>query len=64
MMEEGLAAMAVSGSKASGTYGDGSSNTIRSVYGGLVDKKKKDVVAASDSTSKPKEFKSYSGIRG
>jgi hypothetical protein len=62
MMEEGLAAVAVSGSKASGTYGDGSSNTIRSAYGGLLDKKKKDVVA--EDTSKPKEFKSYSEVRG
>lgn len=61
-MEEGLAAVAVSGSKASGTYGDGSSNTIKSAYGGLLDKKKKDVVA--EDTSKPKEYKSYSGVRG
>ena len=40
-MEEGLAAVAVSGSKASGTYVDGSSNTIRSAYGGTIKSKKK-----------------------
>ena len=63
MEDAGLAAMAVSGSKASGTYGDGSSNTIKSAYGGLLGKKKKEVVA-DDSTNKPKEYKSYSRIRG
>ena len=56
MEDAGLAAMAVSGSKASGTYGDGSSNTIKSAYGGLLGKKKE--VVADDSTNKPKEYKS------
>jgi len=61
MEDGGLAAMAVSGSKASGTYGDGNGNTIKSAYGGLLDKKKEVVV---EDSSKPKEYKSYSGVRG
>lgn len=41
MMEEGLAAVAVSGSKASGTYGDGKQNTVQHNYGGTIKSKKK-----------------------
>ena len=40
-MEEGLAAMAVSGSKASVTSGDGKQNTITHSYGGTIKSKKK-----------------------
>lgn len=41
MEDGGLAATAVSGSKASGTYGNGDSNTIKHKYGGLLNKSKK-----------------------
>lgn len=41
MEDAGLAAMAVSGSKASGTYGDGKQNTITHSYGGTIKSKKK-----------------------
>ena len=40
-MEEGLAAVAVSGSKASGTYGDGKQNTVQHSYCDTIKSKKK-----------------------
>ena len=40
-MEEGLAAMAVSGSKPAMTYGNGNSNTVKHYYGGTKKTKKK-----------------------
>lgn len=40
-MEQGLAAIAVSGSPAGMSYGDGKSNTIKHSYGGVIKTKKK-----------------------
>ena len=40
-MEQGLAAIAASGTPASMNYGDGKSNTIKHYYGGAIKTKKK-----------------------
>lgn len=40
-MEQGLAAVAASGGKSSGMYGDGKQNTVQHNYGGTIKSKKK-----------------------